>query len=72
MFVIIHFILLSSYSRSIWYWLVLGIKTLERATGIEPVSSAWKAVIIPLYQARFMLLFITFHFSVVNVFSTKT
>ena len=28
---------------------------LERATGIEPVSSAWKASVIPLYQARFIL-----------------
>ena len=28
---------------------------LERATGIEPVSSAWKASVIPLYQVRFIL-----------------
>ena len=28
-------------------------KFLERARGIEPLSSDWKSVIIPLYYARF-------------------
>ncbi len=27
-------------------------KILERATGIEPVSSAWKAEVLPLHNAR--------------------
>ena len=33
---------------------VSGIKgkDLERATGIEPVSSAWKAEVLPLHNAR--------------------
>ena len=30
---------------------------LERPTGIEPVSSAWKAVIIPLYERRIKLIY---------------
>ena len=28
---------------------------LERATGIEPVSSAWKAEVLPLHNARDLL-----------------
>ena len=30
-------------------------KILERATGIEPVSEAWEASILPLYDARSVL-----------------
>ena len=27
-------------------------KLVERATGIEPVSEAWEASVLPLYEAR--------------------
>ena len=31
--------------------------TLERAAGIEPASSAWKAEVLPLHNARLTILF---------------
>ena len=30
----------------------LNLRGMERATGIEPVSSAWKAEVLPLHNAR--------------------
>ena len=29
-----------------------GKRLVERATGIEPVSEAWEASVLPLYEAR--------------------
>ena len=34
----------------------LDPRLMERATGIEPVSEAWEASILPLYDARFVAL----------------
>ena len=31
---------------------IVGFKILERAAGIEPASSAWKAEVLPLHNAR--------------------
>ena len=31
---------------------VPGDQAMERATGIEPVSEAWEASVLPLYEAR--------------------
>jgi hypothetical protein len=31
---------------------VSNLKSLERAVGIEPTSEAWKAPVLPLYDAR--------------------
>ncbi len=35
--------------------LIESREALERATGIEPVSEAWEASILPLYDARSFL-----------------
>ena len=32
---------------------------MERVRGIEPLSSAWKAVIIPLYDTRLITILLT-------------
>ena len=38
--------------RSLLIWATAGRQEVERATGIEPVSAAWEAAILPLNHAR--------------------